>query len=78
MFAATVACSPIFYTASAISRWEGLAFLAAYGAYVVFLCLKETQHHLLEQYTTIMLYGVLPLSALLLIASVVRHWRRSS
>jgi broad specificity phosphatase PhoE len=44
-------------------RWEGLMFLAYYAAYVAWLVLDASGHDALGDYRTVMLYVVLPLTA---------------
>ncbi len=78
MFAVAVACWPIFFTGSVIDRWEGLAYLGFYAAYTGFLYLLSTHHQALDQYLTVMVYFVMPLTALILVVFVVRHWRNGS
>jgi cation:H+ antiporter len=75
MFAVALACWPIFYTEWVIDRWEGFAFLAFYVAYTAFLYLKSTHHSGLDQYLTVMVWFILPITALVLLVFVVRHWR---
>jgi cation:H+ antiporter len=61
MIAVALACLPIFLSGASISRWEGAAFLAAYGGYLVYLVLDATTHDALPAYRTAMLAVVLPL-----------------
>jgi cation:H+ antiporter len=75
MFAVTAACWPIFFTEWVISRWEGLAFLAFYAAYILFLYLQATAHDQLDHYRAAMIYFVLPLTVLVLLICSTRHWR---
>lgn len=75
MFAVSLAAWPIFYTEWTIKRWEGFAFLVFYGAYTMFLYLQATQHGALNQYTTAMVYFILPISALVLVVFAFRHWQ---
>lgn len=66
MIAVTAACLPIFFSGYNINRWEGLLFLAYYVAYVLYLFLFSTQHDLLTAFSTLMLWYILPATALLL------------
>lgn len=75
MFAVSLACWPIFYTEWVINRWEGMAFLAYYIAYTGFLYLQSTRHSGLDQYMTVMIYFIIPITALVLAVLVVRQWR---
>jgi cation:H+ antiporter len=72
MIAVAVACLPIFFTGSLISRWEGLLFLGYYIAYTLFLFLNATQHDSLAAFSTIMFVFVLPLTVVTLLISLMR------
>lgn len=75
MFAVAAACWPIFFTDWVISRWEGAVFLAFYVAYVLFLYLQATEHQQLNQYQTVMVWFVLPITVFVLLFCSTRHWR---
>jgi cation:H+ antiporter len=66
MIAVAVALLPVVFTGLSIARWEGALFVAYYGAYVAFLLLAAGQHAALEGYRTVMVFFVLPLTALTL------------
>jgi cation:H+ antiporter len=76
MFTIALACWPIFFTGWSISRWEGAAFLAYYVAYTLFLYLQATQHEALGGYRFVMLYFIVPLTALVLVILSSRFWHR--
>lgn len=67
MIAVAVACLPIFFTGSSISRWEGFLFLGYYAAYTAYLFLRSTQHRSLPVFSEVMLLFVIPLTAITLI-----------
>ena len=69
MVAVAVACLPIFFT-RLISRHEGATLLALYAVYATYLVLDARQHHLEDELTTVVLYGVLPATALVLAIAV--------
>jgi len=76
MVAVAVGCLPVFFTGT-IARWHGGLFLAMYVAYVAYLVLDASDHRALDDYQTIMLLAVLPLTALVLVTtSAVTHARR--
>lgn len=75
MTAVAVACLPVFFTGRAISRWEGLLFLAYYAAYTAYLALDATRSAALPTYTVVMLGFVVPLTAVTLGAVAAREWR---
>lgn len=75
MVAVAVACLPVFFSGSTISRWEGVLFLALYVAYTLYLILYATGHDALQGYSTVMGAFVLPLLAVTLVVLAVRHWR---
>lgn len=72
MVAVAIACLPIFFTGHRIARWEGALFLAYYVAYVAYLLLQAGQHAALADYRLVMLYGVIPLTAVTLLVLAFR------
>lgn len=75
MIAVAVACLPIFVTGHLISRWEGALFLFYYVAYTIYLVLHATGHGILQDYSSVMLWFVLPLTAITLGLSLWRALR---
>lgn len=73
MVAVAVACLPIFWTGHRIARWEGALFLFYYGAYTLFLILNAKQHDALPAFSGLMLWGVLPLTAITLLVGIAHH-----
>jgi cation:H+ antiporter len=79
MIVVSVAALPIFFTGFRIARWEGFLFLGYYVAYLVFLLLQATEHAALEQFTTAMIWFVLPLTGITLAVLFLRSaWRNGS
>jgi cation:H+ antiporter len=78
MTAVAVACLPIFFTGYSIGRLEGLVFLGGYAAYTAYLILAAAQHDALETYSAVMLWFVLPLTALGIGVSLWRALRGRS
>ncbi|MFH2126889.1 MAG: sodium:calcium antiporter, partial [Pseudomonadota bacterium] len=76
MIAVSVACLPVFFTGRAISRWEGLLFLAYYVAYTSYLVLDATHSGAQRSFQVVMLGFVVPLTAVTLGVLAVREWRR--
>lgn len=68
MLAAAVALAPVAFTGFIIARWEGVMFVALYGAYLLYVVLASTQHDAATGFSTIMLWFVLPLIAITLVA----------
>jgi cation:H+ antiporter len=64
MTAVALACLPIFFTGGRISRWEGALFVAYYVAYVFYLILSALRHEALGTFGTMMLWLVIPATAL--------------
>jgi cation:H+ antiporter len=64
MVAVAVACLPIFANGYVLNRWEGIAFLAGYAAYLTWLVLDATEHGSRESYGNVMLYFVVPIVTL--------------
>ncbi len=77
MIAIAVACLPIFFTGSTISRWEGLLFLGYYIAYTAYLILSSRAGTVPEIFTVAMLYFALPLTAITLAVLATMEWRKS-
>lgn len=69
--AVAFACLPIFYSGKRIDRVEGLLFLFYYLAYNTYLVLKATNNPSLSLYSSIMLYGILPLTLIFLVVATV-------
>lgn len=64
MLAVAVACLPIFFVGYSIARWEGAVFLGYYVAYTTYLILAATEHDALPEFSSAMLYFVLPLTVI--------------
>jgi cation:H+ antiporter len=77
MLAVFIACLPVFFSNRRIGRWEGLMFLAYYVAYVAWLILDARGHDAVDDYRLVMLYVVIPLTAVT-IAVVTWRGARSS
>ena len=77
MVAVAIACLPVFFNGSCISRWEGALFLGLYVAYTLYLILYATGHDALYGYSAVMGGFVLPLLAVTLVMLAVRHWRHA-
>jgi cation:H+ antiporter len=72
MIAVAVLCLPIFISRFAINRWEGLLFLTYYMLYTTYIILDATAHDALDEYRSIVLVIVLPLTLLTLAGFMVR------
>ncbi len=77
MIAVTVACLPIFFTGHLIARWEGGLFLGYYIAYTLYIVLAVTDSYLLRTFTPVMIWFVMPLTALTLIILAARSIHKS-
>jgi cation:H+ antiporter len=75
MIASAVACLPIFYIGHRISRWEGELFFGYYIAYTIYLILTATRHHTVSQFRVVMLWFVIPLTAVTVLIFVYRTTR---
>jgi cation:H+ antiporter len=76
MVLVAVLCLPLFITGKIIARWEGAVFLAYYVAYTVYLMLTAWQHPALATYGWAMKWVVMPSTAVLVTALLVRDVRR--
>ena len=72
MVAVAVACLPVFIVGRQIGRGKGLLFLAYYAAYVAYLILGAQHHDMLDEYSAIMMTFVLPITAVTLVAMLIR------
>jgi cation:H+ antiporter len=68
MTAAAVACLPLMARGHRIPRWQGLLFLAYYGAYASYLVLASQQHAALGRFSVVMLEFVLPFTVATIVA----------
>jgi cation:H+ antiporter len=66
MLVVAFACLPIFFTGGQISRWEGAVLLAYYAAYTLYLFFAAAHHDALPVFSDVMLYFVIPLTAITL------------
>jgi cation:H+ antiporter len=76
MIAVAVASLPIFFTGHLISRFEGVLFLAYYGAYIAYLFLNAGDHGALLLFNHVMIVFVVPLTVLTLGIGVWRQLNR--
>jgi cation:H+ antiporter len=72
MIAVAVACLPIFFTEHRVDRWEGVVFFGYYLAYTTYLILHATRPDRGHTFGLIMLWFVLPLTAITLTIGVVK------
>jgi cation:H+ antiporter len=77
MLAVSFACLPIFFTGGVISRWEGVLLLGYYVAYTLYLILAASQHDALVPFSAIMLYFVIPITALTLFVVTLHAIRQN-
>jgi cation:H+ antiporter len=75
MLATAVACLPIFLNGHTIYRWEGGLFLGYYASYTCYLLLASSQHALLQPFSLLMVYFVMPLTVITLLIVVWRSMR---
>ncbi len=75
MIAVAIACLPIFWNGYSLLRWEGIVFLAYYGAYLGWLVLDSADHAATDEYAVGLLGFVLPLTLLTFGVIAVRQRR---
>jgi cation:H+ antiporter len=73
MIAVAVASLPVFLLGRSIGRRRGLLFLGYYVVYVVYLIMGAQQHDALEEFSSVMLSFVLPITIVTLVAMVIRE-----
>lgn len=72
MIAVSFACLPIFFVGNRIERWEGGVFVVYYASYVTYLVLNASAHDALPVFSDIMIWFVIPLTAITLVVIGVR------
>tara|TARA_R110002124_G_scaffold131252_1_gene293437 strand:- start:798 stop:1883 length:1086 start_codon:yes stop_codon:yes gene_type:complete len=75
MIGVALVCLPIFFTGGVISRKEGLLLLGYYVAYTLYLVLAASHHDALPQFSAVMLFFVMPLTAVTLFFVALRQIR---
>ena len=76
MIAVAVACLPIFATGYVLRRWEGIVFLVYYVAYVAWLVIDANDHGVRNSYGLVMVYFVVPITAMTIGVIFVRSRRQ--
>ena len=73
MVAVALVCFLVCLTDNQIARWEGGLFLGYYIVYLVFLAFSAMGHTALDDFSIVLVWGVMPLTALRLAASVMQY-----
>lgn len=73
LIAVALACLPVFMSGREIARWEGALFLGYYVAYVSYLILAAQAHDALDQFSSVMMSFVLPLTVVTLVVVMLRR-----
>lgn len=77
MLAVAVCCLPIFVSGGTISRSEGGLFIGWYAVYTIYLVLRAQESAMLESFTAVIMWLMLPATAAVMALSFVR-WERES
>jgi cation:H+ antiporter len=72
MVAVAVACLPVFANGHVLNRWEGIIFIALYGAYIAWLLLDANNHGMRDAYGSAMVFFVIPVVAV----TIMVMWAR--
>ena len=75
MIAVALVCFPIFLTGYRVQRWEGALFLGYYAFYTFVVVLVAKDPSLSANYGTYVWYGVVPLSVVTFVASMLMSRR---
>ncbi|MFM7740403.1 MAG: sodium:calcium antiporter, partial [Planctomycetota bacterium] len=75
MIGVALACFPIFATGNVISRWNGALFLGYYLAYTLAIVLAALKHQASPTFNQVMLWFVIPLTAIGIVTSLFRYYR---
>ncbi len=76
MLSVAIACLPVFMVGRRIGRGRGTLFIGYYVAYVAYLILGAKEHDALDEYSSVMLGFVLPLTVVTLVAMLIRDQSR--
>jgi cation:H+ antiporter len=77
MLAVAVLCLPIFFTGYRVARSEGLLLVSFYALYVTFLLAQALEHPAwIDTLLSVVLYQVLPLTAVVFTLAVIRQIQR--
>ena len=74
MIGVAALCLPIFFNGK-VSRWEGVLFIVLYILYLLYLFFNASSHPLMPVFFQVLLYGVVPITAILLIGLTWRAIR---
>lgn len=78
MVAVAIACMPIFFARSIVTRWEGGLFFGYWLAYTAFVFLAASDHDAVNEYGFVMQLFVLPLAFITLVVILFREfWSRN-
>lgn len=80
MVVVAVVLLPVIFTHGEIARWEAVVFLAYYAAYVAYLLLEADDHDALPAFSGVLVWFVLPLTAVTLVvlsSNEVKRRRRA-
>jgi len=75
MAATMLACLPVFAFRHEIARWQGTIFLGAYIAYTAYVVMSAQRHPALPAYAAVLVWGALPLLALLMVWMLAKRQR---
>ena len=76
MIAASIGMLPICFTGYLIARWEGFLLVGYYVAYTTFIALQAVEHRGLDEFSSAMLYFVIPLTAITITVVTSRSLRK--
>ncbi|MGD2068924.1 MAG: calcium/sodium antiporter [Gemmatimonadota bacterium] len=65
VLAVALACLPVFFTGWQITRWEGGVLVAYYALYLTYLLLDASTHDMEDEFVSMMLVFVLPLTLIM-------------
>ncbi len=76
MIIVVIACLPLFWPGKVLGRIEAAGFLFYYGAYLSYLVFIAIQSPWLEVFEKVMMWGIIPVTVLMIIAKFVVDYRR--
>ncbi|HUF69404.1 MAG TPA: calcium/sodium antiporter [Longimicrobiales bacterium] len=75
MVVVAIACLPIFFATATITRWEGAIFFGYWVAYTLYVILAASQHDMVDEYSSVMRWFVIPLTIITLAVVLSRAAR---
>lgn len=77
MIGVAIILAPVIYSRREVARWEGVLFILYYVAYTAYLILDANDHANARDFRNVMLYIIVPITALAIVVVAVRDFMRN-